>query len=43
MIVGFNNLSAFLGLAQVDECFNQLKEAGFPVPSVRREKYISSK
>jgi ferredoxin-NADP reductase len=27
----------------VDECFNQLKEAGFPVPSVRREKYISSK
>jgi ferredoxin-NADP reductase len=27
----------------VDECFNQLKEVGFPVPSVRREKYISSK
>ena len=27
----------------VDECFTQLKEAGFPVPSVRREKYISSK
>ena len=27
----------------VDECFTQLKDAGFPVPSVRREKYISSK
>ena len=27
----------------VDESFTQLKEAGFPVPSVRREKYISSK
>ena len=27
----------------VDESFTQLKDAGFPVPSVRREKYISSK
>jgi ferredoxin-NADP reductase len=27
----------------VDECFTQLKDAGFPVPTVRREKYISSK
>ncbi len=27
----------------VDESFTQLKGAGFPVPSVRREKYISSK
>jgi ferredoxin-NADP reductase len=27
----------------VDECFTQLKEAGFSVPAVRREKYISSK
>jgi len=27
----------------VDESFTQLKEAGFPVPGVRREKYISSK
>ncbi len=27
----------------VDECFNLLKEKGFPVPAVRREKYISSK
>ena len=27
----------------VDECFNALKELGFPVPSVRREKYVSSK
>jgi ferredoxin-NADP reductase len=27
----------------VDECFSALKEQGFPVPSVRREKYISSK
>jgi ferredoxin-NADP reductase len=27
----------------VDACFERLKEAGFPVPHVRREKYISSK
>ena len=27
----------------VDECFNTLKENGFPIPSVRREKYVSSK
>jgi ferredoxin-NADP reductase len=27
----------------VDECFTQLKDAGFPVPAVRREKYVSSK
>ena len=27
----------------VDECFSLLKEAGLPVPAVRREKYISSK
>jgi ferredoxin-NADP reductase len=27
----------------VDECFNALKEQGFPIPSVRREKYVSSK
>jgi ferredoxin-NADP reductase len=27
----------------VDECFNLLKEKAFPVPAVRREKYISSK
>lgn len=27
----------------VDEVFNQLKDAGFAVPSVRREKYVSSK
>lgn len=27
----------------VDECFSALKDQGFPVPSVRREKYISSK
>ena len=27
----------------VDESFTQLKDAGFPVPAVRREKYISSK
>ena len=27
----------------VDECFSALKVQGFPVPSVRREKYISSK
>jgi ferredoxin-NADP reductase len=27
----------------VDESFNQMKELGFPVPLIRREKYISSK
>jgi ferredoxin-NADP reductase len=27
----------------VDQCFNSLKEQNFPVPAVRREKYISSK
>lgn len=27
----------------VDECFGLLKEAGLPVPHIRREKYISSK
>lgn len=27
----------------VDEVFNHLKEAGFAVPAVRREKYVSSK
>jgi ferredoxin-NADP reductase len=27
----------------VDESFNQMKELGFPVPMIRREKYISSK
>lgn len=27
----------------VDECFGLLKEAGLPVPAVRREKYVSSK
>jgi ferredoxin-NADP reductase len=27
----------------VDECFNLLKAQNFPIPSVRREKYISSK
>jgi ferredoxin-NADP reductase len=27
----------------VDACFERLKQAGFPVPHVRREKYISSK
>ncbi len=27
----------------VDACFESLKNAGFPVPQVRREKYVSSK
>ena len=27
----------------VDECFTMLKEAGLPVPHVRREKYVSSR
>ena len=27
----------------VDEAFTLLKEAGLPVPHIRREKYISSK
>ena len=27
----------------VDEVFNHLKEAGFPIPAVRREKYVSTK
>lgn len=27
----------------VDEVFNHLKDAGFPIPHVRREKYVSSK
>lgn len=27
----------------VDQCFSLLKEAGLPVPQVRREKYISSR
>lgn len=27
----------------VDDCFGLLKEAGLPVPAVRREKYVSSK
>ena len=26
----------------IDVCFEQLKEMGFPIPSIRREKYISS-
>ena len=27
----------------VDACFEQLKEAGLPIPRIRREKYVSSK
>src|SRR5690606_26356383 len=27
----------------VDACFEALKEAGLPVPRIRREKYVSSK
>jgi ferredoxin-NADP reductase len=27
----------------VDEMFNSLKEAGLPIPHIRREKYVSSK
>ena len=27
----------------VDACFDALKEAGLPVPQIRREKYVSNK
>jgi hypothetical protein len=27
----------------VDQAFAQLKEAGLPIPHIRREKYISSR